>query len=62
MTRPGDAMPLKIAYSVLAATLMVLYLAPVLWRLKQVDLTIVVVVGVVMMLVDVWQSLKSKEE
>jgi hypothetical protein len=34
----------------------------VLYRLKQVDLSIVVAIGVVMMLIDVWQSLKSKEE
>jgi len=55
-------MPLKIAYSVLAIVLMLLYLSPVVWRLKQVDLSIVVLVGVTMMLVDVWQSFKAKEE
>jgi hypothetical protein len=55
-------MPLRIAYSILAVVLMLLYLSPVLYRLKQVDLSIVVAIGVVMMLIDVWQSLKSKEE
>ena len=55
-------MPLKIAYSLLAITLMLLYLSPVVWRLKQLDLSIVVGIGVVMMLVDVWQSLQSREE
>jgi hypothetical protein len=55
-------MPLRIAYSILAVVLMLLYLSPVLYRLKQVDLSIVVLVGVGMMLVDVWQSLQSKEE
>ena len=55
-------MPLRIAYSILAVVLMLLYLSPVLYRLKQVDLSIVVTIGVVMMLIDVWQSLKSKEE
>ena len=54
--------PLKIAYSVLAVTLMLLYLSPVVYRLKQVDLMLVVLVGVAMMLVDTWQSLKSKED
>ena len=54
--------PLKVAYSILAVVLVLLYLSPVLYRLKQVDLTIVVLIGVVMMLVDVWQSLKAKEE
>jgi hypothetical protein len=55
-------MPLKIAYSVLAVILMLLYLSPVVWRLKQVDLSTVVLIGVALMLVDVWQSLQSKEE
>lgn len=54
--------PLKTAYAVLAVVLMLLYLSPVLYRLKQVDLTIAVVIGVAMMLIDVWQSLKSKED
>lgn len=54
--------PLKAAYSILAVVLMLLYLSPVVYRLKQVDLTIVVLIGVAMMFVDVWQSLKAKEE
>jgi len=55
-------MPLKTVYAVVAVVLMLLYLSPVLYRLRELDLTIVVVIGVGMMLVDVWQSLKSKEE
>ena len=55
-------MPLKIVFSIVAAVLMVLYLSPVLYRLKQLDLTVAVIIGVVMMLLDVWQSLKSKED
>ncbi|MBE7426758.1 MAG: hypothetical protein HS106_12125 [Ideonella sp.] len=55
-------MPLKTVYAVVAVVLMLLYLSPVLYRLKELDLAIVVIVGVGMMLLDVWQSLKSKEE
>jgi hypothetical protein len=55
-------MPLKILYSILAIVLMLLYLSPVLYRLKQVALSVVVLIGLAMMLVDVWQSLKSKED
>ena len=55
-------MPLRIAYSIIAVVLMLLYLSPVLYRLKQVDISIVAAIGVTMMLIDVWQSLKSKEE
>lgn len=55
-------MPLKTVYAVVAVVLMLLYLSPVLYRLKELDLAIVMIVGVAMMLLDVWQSLKSKEE
>jgi hypothetical protein len=55
-------MPLKIIYSVVAVVLMLLYLSPVLYRLQQLDLAIVVLIGISMMLVDVWQALKSKED
>jgi hypothetical protein len=55
-------MPLKIVYSVMAVVLMLLYLSPVLYRLQQLDLTIAVLIGLSMMLVDVWQALKSKED
>jgi hypothetical protein len=55
-------MPLKIVYSVVALVLMLLYLSPVLYRLQQLDLAIVVLIGVSMMLVDIWQALKSKED
>jgi hypothetical protein len=55
-------MPLKIVYSILAVALVLLYVSPVVYRLKQIDLLIVVVLGVAMMVVDVWQALKSKEE
>ena len=55
-------MALKIVAGILAVTLMLIYLAPVVWKLKEIELTIVVVAGVVMMLIDLWQSLKSKED
>ena len=56
------AQTLKILAGALAVFLMLLYLSPVVWKLKQPALTIVVVAGVIMMLVDLWQSLKSKED
>ena len=56
------AFALKILAGVLAIFLMLLYLSPVVWKLKDPALTIVVLAGVVMMLVDLWQSLQSKED
>ena len=55
-------MVLKIGAGILAVTLMLVYLFPVVWKLKDPALTIVAAAGVVMMLVDLWQSLKSKED
>jgi hypothetical protein len=53
---------LKFVAGGFAVFLMLLYLSPVVWKLKQPALTVVVLVGVAMMLVDLWQSLKAKEE
>jgi ABC-type branched-subunit amino acid transport system permease subunit len=55
-------MILKIAACILAASLMLIYLSPVVLKLREPALAIVVLVGVVMMFVDMWQSLKSKEQ
>ena len=55
-------MALKIFAGILAVALMLIYLAPVVLKLMQPALTIVVLIGIVMMLVDLWQSLQSKED
>jgi hypothetical protein len=55
-------MALKIIAGILAIALMLIYLAPVVWKLKDPALTVVVAAGIVMMLIDLWQSLKSKED
>ena len=55
-------MALKVFAGILAVALMLIYLAPVVLRLRQPALTIVVLIGIVMMLVDLWQSLQSKED
>lgn len=55
-------MPFKILAGVVAVALMIAYLAPVVVRLREPALTIVVLAGLVMMLVDLWQSLQSKDD
>ncbi len=52
----------KILGSILAATLLIVFLGPVVIKIKSVGLTIVVAVGLVMMLVDTWQALKSQDD
>jgi hypothetical protein len=54
--------PLKIAAGILAVSMLLVYLSPVVLKLKDPALTIVVLVGVIMMLVDLWQSLQSKDD
>ena len=52
----------KVLAGVIAAALLLAYMAPVVWRLQDVALWIVAGVGAVMMLVDLWQSLQSKDD
>ena len=55
-------MAFKILAGVVAMVLMIAYLAPPIFKLKDVALASVIVIGVVMMLVDLVQSLQSKED
>lgn len=55
-------MAFKILAGVVAMVLMIAYLAPPIYKLKDVALAIVIAIGIVMMLVDLVQSLQSKED
>jgi len=55
-------MLLKIIAGIIGATLLLAYVAPVVLRLKDYALSAVVLLGVVMMLVDLWQSLRSQDD
>lgn len=52
----------KVVAGIVAAALLLAYMAPVVWRLKDVALWVVALIGAVMMLVDLWQSLQSKDD
>jgi hypothetical protein len=45
-----------------AVVLMLGYLLPPVFKLKEIDLAIAILAGVALMLIDLWQSLKSKED
>ena len=45
-----------------AVILFLLYAAPVVVKLKEISLTVVVGLSAAMMLVDLWQSLQSKDD
>ena len=55
-------MPFKIIASLVAIASLLIFVGPVVVKLKDVSLTVVVLIGVVMMVTDVWQSLKRKDD
>ena len=54
-------MGLKIGAGVVAVILMLGYLLPPVFKLKDFALGVVIIVGVSLMLLDLFQSLKSKD-
>ena len=54
-------MTLRIFAAVLAMVLVIAYLVPVVIKLKEISLGVVILIGIVMMLVDLWQSLWGKD-
>jgi tetrahydromethanopterin S-methyltransferase subunit D len=55
-------MAFKIVAGIIAAALMIAFLAPPVIKLQDAALGGVILIGVVMMLVDLWQSLQSKDD
>jgi hypothetical protein len=55
-------MAFRIFASLLAAALLVIFIGPVVIKLKEISLSIVVLIGLVMMAMDIWQALRSKED
>jgi hypothetical protein len=51
----------KLWCGIIAMLLMLAFLGPMLIKLKEVDLTIVILIGVAMMVYDFWESLKEKD-
>ena len=51
----------KIFAGVFSAALLIVFIGPVVLKLKDVALTIVVLIGLAMMLYDLWQSLREKD-
>jgi hypothetical protein len=55
-------MPIKYFAAIVAVILMVGFLVPVVLKLKDVPLGAVISIGIAMMLVDLLQSFKSKDD
>jgi hypothetical protein len=54
-------MGLKIFAGIVAVVLMLAYLLPMVIKLKEVSLGVVILIALVMMLIDMRQSLKSND-
>lgn len=52
-------MPIKIFAAVVAVVMVLSFLVPPVWKLKDIALGVVILIGIVMMLVDLWQSLQQ---
>jgi hypothetical protein len=55
-------MAFKILGAIIAIVLLVAFLAPPVLKLQDAALSGVILIGVVMMLVDLWQSLQSRDD
>ncbi len=55
-------MGIKIVAGLVAVALMLGYLLPPVFKLKDFELGVVILLGLGMMLIDLWQSLKSKDD
>lgn len=54
-------MIVKFFSAIVAVVLLLAYLVPVALKLKETSLAAVMLIGVVMMLVDLWQSLRRTD-
>ena len=54
-------MILKSITGLIALTLMIAYVLPPAIKLKHVALAVVIAIGVVLMLIDLWQSLREND-
>jgi VIT1/CCC1 family predicted Fe2+/Mn2+ transporter len=55
-------MRFKVVVGIMAGLLPILFMSPVVFKLKDVALTAVVVIGLALMIVDLVQSLRSGED
>lgn len=52
----------KLVAGVLAITLFIIFNGAIAWKMKEVSLTIVIFIGLVMMATDLYQSIKHKDD
>lgn len=61
MEKSTRALLMKSFAGLVAVILMLGYVLPPVFKLKQIDLGIAIIAGLALMLVDLWHSLKSED-
>jgi hypothetical protein len=51
----------RILAGLIAVALVLIYLAPPVYKLRDIELGVVVAIGVLLMLIDLWQSLRKDD-
>ncbi len=51
----------RLVFGAIAALLVLAFLSIIVFKLEQVSLTIIVLIGVAMMAYDLWESLREKD-
>ena len=54
-------MGLKLVFGLIAVVLALAYLGIMVFKLKEIALTVVILIGVAMMAYDLWESLREKD-
>ena len=52
----------KIVAGIIAAALLIVFVGPVVIKLKDVALSAVVLIGLTMMIVDIWHDMRTKDD
>lgn len=55
-------MPFKIFAGIVASVLLLMFVGPVVIKLKEISLVVVALIGLVLMFFDLWQSLGSGDD
>lgn len=55
-------MIMKILAAIVAASLFIIFNVAFAWKMKEISLAIVILIGFAMMVADLYQSLKSKDD
>lgn len=55
-------MVFRILAGIVAAALLLAFLLPYVWKMREIALGIVIVAGLAMMAWDLWESLQEKED